>query len=67
MPSEYSFTAMESEVQGVIFSTEWVIEYHFREHYSIEAIRPVKVEFLKRDLRSLLISPVDLAYYAMIS
>jgi len=75
---------MQSDTQGIKFSTEWIIDQvrssrneliksylrdeaivlYFREHYSIEQLRPVKVEFLKRDLRSFLISPVDLVHYS---
>jgi hypothetical protein len=34
------------------------------EHYNTVAISPVKLEFLKRDLKELLSSPLDLVYYS---
>ncbi|HEY5822985.1 MAG TPA: hypothetical protein VIT44_01385 [Cyclobacteriaceae bacterium] len=34
------------------------------EHYNTFAISPVKLEFLKRDFKELLQSPLDLVYYS---
>jgi hypothetical protein len=35
-----------------------------KEHCTTEVISPVKLEFLKRDLKELLQSPLDLAHYS---
>ncbi len=42
------------------------IQLHFKIQFEKEKISPVKIEFLKRDLNELLISPVDLVYYASV-
>lgn len=34
------------------------------EHYNTFAISPIKIEFLKRDLKDLLQSPLDLVHYS---
>jgi hypothetical protein len=39
------------------------IELYFNEHYN-KSISAIKAEFLIRDLKELLISPVDLVHYA---
>lgn len=47
------------------FSEKRVIVEYFRKHHGIE-LSDRKLEFLSRELKELLIAPVDLAHYASV-
>lgn len=40
------------------------IQQFFKSEFGVEFISNTKIEFLKRDMRELLLAPVDLAYYS---
>jgi hypothetical protein len=42
------------------------LHHFFAEHYNVEHLSPIKLEFLKRDLKVLSTSTVDLVHYASV-
>ncbi|RAV97888.1 hypothetical protein [Pseudochryseolinea flava] len=48
------------------FLDERHLKNYFADQYKVRDLAPVKIEFIKRDLKELLISPVDTAHYAQL-
>lgn len=46
------------------YQEDEAIRAHFSEHYGLEKVSAIKIEFLKRDLKELWSAPVDLVHYA---
>jgi hypothetical protein len=45
------------------FLDEAYLRTYYKENYNVKIFSPIKLEFLKKDLKELLISPVNKAYY----
>lgn len=48
------------------FLEDNTLQHFFAEHYHVEQLSPIKLEFLKRDLKVLSTSSVDLVHYASV-
>jgi hypothetical protein len=48
------------------FLQDNALQHFFAEHYHVEHLSPIKLEFLKRDLKVLSTSSVDLVHYASV-
>ncbi|HYG18637.1 MAG TPA: hypothetical protein VD816_06905 [Ohtaekwangia sp.] len=46
------------------FLDERYLKNYFEEHFKVKDLPAVKIEFIKKDLKELLISPVDMTHYA---
>jgi hypothetical protein len=46
------------------FLDERHLKNYFAEHYKVRDLAAVKIEFIKKDLKDMLISPVDTEHYA---
>lgn len=47
-----------------LYLEDEAVEACFKNVYGAESVSKIKIEFLKRDMRELLLAPVDLAYYS---
>ena len=45
------------------FLDERNLQYYFEQHYNRRELSPVKIEFIKKELKELLIAPVDALHY----
>lgn len=48
------------------FLDERHLKLYIADHFGVRDLNAIKIEFIKRDLKDLLISPVDLEHYASI-
>lgn len=48
------------------FLEEQTLRAYFKEHYNRKELNAIRIEFIKKELQDLLITPVDLVHYASI-
>lgn len=79
MSNPNTFSTTENEMTDIVdvirkqrndlikdFLDERALSSYVAEHYKISDLSPVKVEFIKGELKKMLIAPVDVAWYKAI-